>query len=356
MRVNFFIVTVVFCSLALPSGLYGKKTNRSIYQDPFDKAGGGADLTRASQDAVGFANPALLPWGEKGFRWWGGQGIAHYSLESVEAIESASDGSSDDLVDTVFGTPIRFGFASVGSLVTNNFIGSGGTIQKIDLEGREHGSVTGGPAVELVGESYNGLAWGFAGRVNRYMSIGITPKYFVKTEPEVDIPLTDTTAFETIDTDTLEAEQTPAGGAGVDLGWLLFLQSSSVDFRLALKVDDIGDTQFGGEQDPWLQTGHVGLGLTFHGAVSAIHMSIDYRDVANAYDEKLFKKVYAGVKILLANHLGFALGLHHGIPSYGARLDLWVFSVGATQYSEEMTNVIGEKRRDIRELYFAMGI
>lgn len=348
-----FIGLIFFSSMA-----YGRKTNQAVYQDPFDKGAGGADLTRATQDAVALANPALLPWGEKGFRWWGGQTTAHYTPATLNAVESVQSSASDDtsgIVDTLFSTPVRAGWFNVASLVTNNFIGTGVNIQKLDLEGREHGSATGGPAVELVGEVYTGLAWGVAGRINRSMSIGITPKYFIKSEPEVDIALTDTTALENINGDTIAEEQAPAAGAGADLGWLLFLQGSSVDFRLALKVDDIGNTQFAGEQLPWRQTAHVGLGLTFHGELHAVHMAIDYRDLTNAYDEKLFKKVYTGVKILIANHLGLAFGLHHGITTFGIRLDLWIFSIGATQYSEEMTNVIGEKRRDIREAYFAMG-
>jgi len=355
--------TLIIFSFLVTRPIFAIKTNQAIYQDPFDKAAGGADLTRASQDAVAFANPALLPWGGKGFRWWGGQAIGHYTPSSVAAAQSLlSGGESEDasgagsILDTLFTTPVRVGATSVGSLVTNNFIGTGLNIQKIDLEARKYGSVTGGPAIQLVGESYSGIAVGVASRVGSFMSIGITPKYIIKTEPIVDLSLTDTAAIENLDANTIANEQTPAGGGGADLGWLLFLQGYFMDFRLALKVDDIGNTKFAGEQVAWKQTTNLGLGITLHGDINAIHLSLDYRDIGNSYNDKIFKKIYGGVKVLIFNYLGVAIGLHHGIPSYGIRADLWLFSIGATQYSEEMTNVIGEKRRDIQEIYFAMGI
>ena len=61
------------------------------------------------------------------------------------------------------------------------------------------------------------------------------------------------------------------------------------------------------------------------------------------------------MKILLQKHIGLALGLHNFVPSYGIRIDLWVIKFGVTRYTRELTNVIGEQRRDITMGYLSLG-
>ena len=46
-------------------------TNLPAYVHPFDLAGGGSIMTRATRDGILFANPAELPVAGIGFRWFG---------------------------------------------------------------------------------------------------------------------------------------------------------------------------------------------------------------------------------------------------------------------------------------------
>lgn len=338
---------------------YGVKGNQPIYQDPFDLAGGGASLTRASQESVVFANPALMPWGKKIYRYVGLHNGVRYTPESYNQIATfaGQEEPLGDVVDVLFETPIYFGAFSVLGLVFKNVAFAAGANQWLDIAGGEHSSAVGGPGIDVWSGAYGFGAFGFAGEVSRWFSIGLTPKYIYKSEAQLNIPLTDRVGIARLQqdpssiTDAIE----PGVGTGFDLGMLFFFQGRSVDYRLALKVDDIGDTQFTANQEPFLQTVSFGQSLTFHGPTHAIHLALDYRDALDAYEDKLFKKVYAGMKILLQEHLGFAMGLHHALPSFGVRLDLFAIKLGVTQYGRELTNVIGEKRRYITEVNFAMG-
>jgi hypothetical protein len=143
-------------------------------------------------------------------------------------------------------------------------------------------------------------------------------------------------------------------GMGQDLGLLFFAQGNAVDFRFALKVDDVGGTALSGIDD-YKQTYHAGLGLTFHGAMEALHLAVDYRDLTGVYDEALFKKVYAGARIMVRNHMAIAAGLYQGYPTYGVRLDLWLMQIGASVYSRELGDYPGEKQRNIYLGYFGFG-
>src|SRR6476620_10310012 len=70
-----------FCKVSIAAlGLLGitapvmaKSSNELLYTEPFDLAAGGTTLTRASQEGIVFANPALLPLGGACIRWLGFQ-------------------------------------------------------------------------------------------------------------------------------------------------------------------------------------------------------------------------------------------------------------------------------------------
>lgn len=352
-----------------PEQVYARKTVQPLYEEPFDLAAGGASLTRASLEGVLFANPALMPYGGKFHRWFGSQfslwgnreiqSLLKASTKSSEAASAEGESSSDsgnDVVSKLFSTPFNAGVATALSYINSNF--GLGIITKVsqDLEAKEYGA-TGLPTVTLEGEVYAGAVMSLATKVTRWFSLGVTAKYLYVSEPYTSFDLSQAEQISAMmnDPNEIRKQFEPQPGMGADVGMLFFFQGSTTDFRLAAKVDDVGDTQFGSDGVRFKQTVSGGLGLTFHGDVEALHLAVDYRDILNAYDEKPFKRIYTGAKLVIREMIGFAAGYYQGIPSAGVRLDLWLLHVGVTAYGRELGHYIGEKQRNLYVAYFGMG-
>lgn len=354
----FTIAIYIFFYILFSEKLYARKTNQSVYEEPFDLAGGGASLTRASQEGVMFANPALMPYGGKFHRWFGSQFSVLTTRRSIDFARNLTKGggdnnSSSDMVDTVFQYPIHFGALSSISWITNNFgLGVFARLEP-DFEGREY-KYSGVPSVNFSMEAYGGIVTSFATQTTDWFSIGITPKYLYVAEPDLEVQLTDSDRLSELSNNP-EKAASYGKGVGADIGSLFFFQGDFFDYRIAIKVDDVGDTKFTGTQSPFKQTIHTGMGITFHGNVEALHLSIDYRDVQGVYEEKLFKRLYLGAKFLVRNHFGVATGLYQGIPAIGIRLDLFVMTVGLTAYGREMGDYINDKQRNIYIAYLGFG-
>lgn len=358
----------VILSVCFVEPLYAGKTNQAVYQDPFDQAAGGSTLTRASQEAVMFANPALMVWGKKFFRWFGHQTAFIVGKDSVDLAQdlaqnaqagSDSDSDSDDtseLISDIFTTPIHLGVSTATSFITEySGFGVFGNFES-DIKGEKHND-TGIPEVRARADSYYG-AFGSTGvRVTKWWSLGVTARYMYKTEPDLSLSLADQEKVEEIieDPQTLRTEHEYGQGTAFDVGSLFFAQGRVMDLRLALKVDDLGDTKYSKEQDAHLQTYHAGLGLTLHNSIDAIHLSVDYRDILGVYEEPWVLRTYAGVRVLIRNYVGIAVGAYQGYPSYGVRIDLLLVKLGATVYSKEMGEYAGDDPRRIYVGYFGLG-
>ena len=85
-------------------------------------------------------------------------------------------------------------------------------------------------------------------------------------------------------------------------------------------------------------------------------MSVDYRDLGKALGQKSFHQLYAGVKVVIGNFIGLAVGRYQGFLSMGVRLDLYLLQVGVTKYTREYGSYLGEKQREIFMLYVATGV
>ena len=367
----FLIYTICFSGLSFSSQVFAKKTNQAVFEEGFDQAAGGASLTRASKEGVMFANPALMPYGGKFFRWLGLQFSVISNKESIDRVqtfaqssgsssassESSSEETDENLVQDLFTTPIHIGIRLAMSFISNNFgVGLFARLEP-DIRGQAHDD-TGVPEMRARAEAYYGGVSSLAMRLTDWFSVGATVKYMYAAEPDVSISFADQARVEELSddpsslTDQAEFQQ----GTGFDAGVLFFKQGDILDLRLAGKVDDIGDTKFGGVQDDFKQTIHGGLGITFHNSIDSIHLSADYRDVLGAYGESTPMRVYAGARLLLRNYVGLAVGLYQGYPSFGARVDLLLIKVGFTAYTREMGEYLGEDPRTLYVAYFGMGI
>ncbi|MGE0173074.1 MAG: hypothetical protein AB7T49_09825 [Oligoflexales bacterium] len=358
------VIAILF--IVFGQNAFARKTNQAVYEEPFDLASGGASLTRATQEGVMFANPALMTYGEKFHRWLGFQLGVLAGKDSIKFVQDTAKGDdkSDEgedatgkFVDDLFEKPIHAGLTYGLSYITETAGVGVFSRAEPDFEGKQFGPA-GTPTVNVSAEIYAGAVASYSFRVARWFSLGLTAKYLKVAEPDVEIDLGDRQRIAELadNPDTVSGLTDVGTGTGYDIGSLIFLQGSWFDYRLAVKVDDVGGTKLSGAGDDFKQTIHVGTGITFHGSTEALHLSLDYRDVQGVYEELPFKRLYMGAKLLIRNMLGIGAGLYQGLPTYGVRLDLLLFKAGVTIYGREMGAVPGEKQRNIYVAYLGMGV
>ncbi len=347
---------MVWSSLA-----FGKSSNELLYTEPFDLAAGGTTLTRSSQEGIVFANPALLPLGGAWVRWLGFQAGFMLDRDLAESAKSGSIASAagtgnSGFVDELFSRSLHFGQTATLSFLNKNFAVSVFDRVELDIAGERFGD-DGLPSVHFTGEAYGGLLASYAARPYRWLSLGVTGKKLYATEPDLQVPIVDQEKIKqlTEDASSLKDQFAPGQGTGVDVGALFLLQGFQVDYSLGLKVEDLGATKFTGEQKTFPQTYNLGLGLAIHGSKEVLHLSLDYRDITNAYDEKTFKKVYVGARLMIRNLIGVACGLYQGIPTVGMRVDLLLFKFGITAYGRELGTYPGDKQRNMVMVYTSLG-
>lgn len=365
----------LLCTALGAKTLHARKTNQTVYEHSFDSAAGGASLTKASGEGTLFANPALLPYGGKFFRWLGLRTTVMAGKDSVDLARSllqapaGSDQSTEEgaegqeeaagFMDRVYSAPIHIGQMNAFSFITNN--GGFALFTRIepDIYAEKTGDL-GVPSVHFSSETYAGGIASTAIRSPwRWLSFGLSGKYLLASEPEIEISLTDTEMLQSLSGDggITQSLAQYNQGIGFDAGALLFFQGQHLDYRLALKVDDFGNTSLSGDADPkeFKQVVSAGTGLTFHTDRTALHFSLDYRDILNAYEERLFKKVYAGAKLTLFTYLGLAAGLYQGNPSYGFELDMILLRVAGTLHTRELGEAPGDIRRPIYSVSLSTG-
>lgn len=351
------LVTLLFAEI---SPVFAKNSSELVYTEPFDLAAGGTTLTRATQEGIVFANPALLPLGAATIRWVGLEAGFMLDRDLAEkgsaSVKSAPDTSDPDFVDTLFSRSLHFGQNLSLSLLNKNFAFTIFDRLELDVEGSRYDN-GGLPQINVSGEAYAGAMATTALQPVHWFSLGVTGKYLYMAEPNIQIPITDEARIKTLteDSSSLRDELKYGKGTGADVGGLFLLQSNYVDLSLGLKVEDVGGTRLTNEQKTLPQTNNVGLGLAFHGTTSVLHLSADYRDVSNAYREKKFKKIYLGARLMLWQWVGLAAGLYQGIPTFGIRLDAFFIKFGATAYGRELGTYPGDQQRNVVTIYTSIG-
>lgn len=351
-------LTLGLCWGASPT--FAKKTNQAVYEEPFDLAGGGASLTRASQEGILFANPALLPYGEKIYRWIGLKTNFIVGKESIDLANQMKDGESADtssMLESIYEHPVHLGASGAFSVLTRNVGGAAFYRFEPDLSAKKYGE-SGLPEVRFQAEGYGGGALALATRPLRWLSLGVTGKYLYAAEPDIAIGIADQSRIKELSSQSGMREAASYGkGIGYDAGALLFLQGDFLDLSVAGKVDDIGGTTFDGTQEPFKQTMSSGVGLTLHSEADAIHFAVDYRDITGAYEESRYKRLYMGTKVTIRTYVGFAAGLYQGYPTYGTTLDLIFLRLSATMYGREYGAHpdLGVERRNLYVVSLAAG-
>lgn len=342
------------------SAALAKKTNQTVYEETFDLAAGGASLTRATQEGMIFANPAQLAFGGGFHRWAGFKTSIIAGQDSVELAQDVRNGGSSDseaMLKSAYDHPLHVGMTSALSWITRNFAVGAFARAEPDISAKKYGE-SGLPEVRFQAEAYGGGVASFAVQTLRWLSLGVTAKYLYVGEPDVAIGIAEQQRIQALSSpEGLKTEASYGKGIGGDVGALLFFQGDTTDLRIAGKVEDFGGTTFDGSQAPFKQTVSAGLGLTFHNSTDAIHLSADYRDILGAYGESMYKRLYAGAKLMLRTYVGLAAGLYQGYPTYGVVVDLIFVRLAATAYGREYGAHpdLGVERRNLYVLSFAMG-
>lgn len=351
--VSLCIIMLLALSAAQPA--LARKTNQAVYREPFDLAAGGTSLTRASAQGILFANPALLPLGAAYIRLLGSQLGIIANQKAISSGQQLSGQSPGEILDTVLTTPYHVGQSFSLSFLNKNVGFSAFSQISLDIEGGRFDD-GGLPAIQVEGEGYGGAALSLAARPFRWLLLGATSKYIGVSEPSLLVPLIDTERVNAVlsDPNSLSSALSYGYGLGMDAGMLLFSQGKTFDFSLALKADDIGNTNLTG-RDPFKQTYHAGLGFAIHGSTEVLHLALDYRDVTNAYEEKPFKKLHLGARLMLRQMIGIAAGYYQGLPTYGVRLDLIFLKLGITSYGREFGDFPGDRPRQLIFTYLSFG-
>lgn len=345
-----FKILCITLSFLAANVAFARKGVQALYQHPFDTGGGGTNLCIASHEGVMFSNPALMPWGNKTFRWVGAK--LQFLAEPNSFFffqQQDSTAARQQAVDT----PVHLGFASIFSVITNNFgLGVFGYSDN-DVKINRYGEF-GFPELRIRNNVYSGLIMAGGFTLGRNFSLGVAGKAMSVAELDERRDVTDNDAFKNL----FNTDQIAPGNFDLysaDLGMLYNIRGSAVDFRFALKVDDIGDTKRG-DETVFPMIYHAGMSVTFHTNSDMVHLELNYRDIGDAYEETLLKKVYAGGKITVENIIALSGGLYHGSPSVGLALDFIILNFGASYYVKEIGTSIGDEPREIIEFYINGGI
>jgi hypothetical protein len=192
----------------------------------------------------------------------------------------------------------------------------------------------------------------------RALSLGLTGKYLYAEESKLAVEVTDQEGLSELTSSSgMQSLVEHNTGVGVDAGLLLFKQGYNLDFKLALKADDIGGTKLTGDGNlkelPAIYS--AGIATTLHSGIDALHLSLDYRDIQGAYHEKLFKRVRAGSKILFKRYIGIGAGIRDGWPAYALELDLILIRLTAAMWTRELGDSPGVSPRTVYSAGLAMG-
>jgi hypothetical protein len=354
-----------FWALFVSLTSFAAKGSAPVYEDPFDIGSGGASLTRASQAGMMFSNPALIPYGPGFHRWAGNESTLIVGKESMSFANSMKSGRGDTsaagttkIIATIMKTPIHVGALNNLAYINRFFGLSTFSRDEFDLSAKKF-SDTGLPSIRFRAESFSGVGMSLASMAfSRVVSIGVTTKYILASEPDLQIDLTDTEKIKSLQSrEGIRSLVSINKGLGYDGGLLLFFQGLSNDLRLALKADDIGGTKLKGYADlkTLKQTYSLGLGYTVHTGSDAIVFTCDYRDIKNAYQEELFKRIRLGTKLLIRRHFGLGMGYYDGWPSYAVELDAFIMRLTAAAYTREYGAKPGIDPRTVYALGLTMG-
>lgn len=179
--------------------------------------------------------------------------------------------------------------------------------------------------------------------------IGMSGKFIQK--KEVNLSLSALNAETQLSNNSLNSvinnSLNQGAGIGTDLG-LIFVLSKEYSTQIGIVYRNIGMqykwTNPDGSTQPSPEPTVLDLGFStsFGTKRSRVSLDADLRDVTNAQNTVLGKRVHLGMEYSLSDLFGIMLGLNQGYGTYGTFVHLKFLRVEAGMYTEEIGSRLGE--------------
>lgn len=177
------------------------------------------------------------------------------------------------------------------------------------------------------------------------VSLGVTGRHVKRWSGQADILVTD--LIGTTDKDLIESRMQDKGtGEALDISFLASIPEQNIDFAVVWK--DIGNTAFRVDagKGPEQQEDNLAFGISKIAKYNVFDMTYSFQyDHIRQANEPLSKKLHFGTEFSFGP-VDVRAGLSQGYLTYGAGIDLWLVSIDAAAYSEELGSSIGERRSD----------
>ncbi len=183
-----------------------------------------------------------------------------------------------------------------------------------------------------------------------HLFIGVTGKIIQRTQAAIDANAAEADQVAELSSD--EIAMTGQGFAG-DLG-MMYRGGGRSDPSFGITIQDIGDTKFEPSVEttlspqerplkPQKQTVNIGVAVSPGTKFSKFRVLADLRDVLNANDESIYKRIHLGTEITTLGVLGFTAGMNQGYGSFGIYGDMRVLRIDVGVYTEEVGETVGER-------------
>lgn len=325
-----------------------------IYQNTFDLAAGGASLTRATMDGMIASNPSLPALGPGFLRWiffrTGFEGAAApVSLIQDSIRKRTFDAES---LAALTNAHFNFGQSLAGGFVTSLLSGMVFSKANFDIQGKPSELLPDIPQFDGFAAAHTGVYATASKSVGDWLALGANTKFIYAAQ--ADMSVTPQELVQKTDLMGKAQEALKRGQAlGVDLGVTFQKRTPVFDLRVATTIDDVGQSKFTGDLEPWKQIVSVGAAFTLHTQNQALHCAYDVRDAGNEYGAPLALRTYTGCRFVFPKFFALAAGYGQQQISYGLLLNLLIMRFEAGSYGKTFGTAQGYKSR--RFYYLAMG-
>jgi hypothetical protein len=350
------LTTCVFAPCVSFAEIPPLRTNEPLYQNPFDLAGGGASMTRATQDAVIFSNPSLAAFGAGFLRSIYFRNALHTNQETAQIaqkVRSGQVGINADFLEKAIQTPYHLGLDISAGFITSKLNIGFLSSSRVDIQGRKFGT-TGMPELRIRSYSLASLPIGGSTVFRDTIAFGFSlkPVYLAEVAENLGLDTILSAGTQSLN-ETVKSKLKRGYGVSSDGAVTLQKRTQFLDVRLAFVASDIGGTTFVGGPAPWKPTLGTGLGVSLHDRDTVLHCAADLRDLEENYKEHWSKRFYSGCKAVSARQIGIAAGLYQGSLTFGGLVNLFIFRLEAGTYTREMGTAVGSNTR--RLFFVAIG-
>lgn len=334
-----------------------KEFSYNRYRSPANLGRGDTGIAASKDEDAPYYNPALIGFGAGIYKklTLGSIGL-ELSLATRDAIREIvlQEGDYVDTLRKSIGVPQHFGANIQGpslilrraAITTYGTSSNHAMIQKA-------ASARGLETISIDSTTTAGLGFHVAQDFASVHSIGVSARYEMKSQINVEVNATDGQNLQNMSGSESGRYAMSGVGYPVDIGYLFKLKELyNAGFGLTIKdvlgTKYIPSTTTTLDRNDWAlknnkRTLNLGFSIEPGTKDSKLLVLADLLDVANAYEEPTFKKLHLGTELSLKNVLGITAGINQGYPTFGAYLDLRLVRFDLGRYTEEVGTKLGER-------------